>query len=59
MFIQNGCDITQVPYLTEADQLGHCGCLFVNDEFIVDEVLVDQQPIRRLFLKSNPAVAQC
>lgn len=58
-FIQNGCDANKAPYLTDADELGQRSYLFQNEDFIIDEVLVEQEPIRRVFLRSNPTTPQC
>lgn len=58
-FVQNGCDPAKAAYMTDADQLGNRKYLYQNEEFIVDEVVVAGEPIRRLFLKVNPTVPQC
>lgn len=58
-FVQSGFDPNKAPYLTDADQLGQRRYLFQNERIIVDEVIVEGQPIRRLFLRSAPTVPQC
>ena len=57
--IQDGCNPQQVPYLTDGDSLGKRQYIFENDDFIIDEVLVDNLPFRRLYAKSNVKTPQC
>ena len=54
--IQASCNPNKVPYLTDGDDLGYRNYIYEDKDIIVEEVLVQNQPYRKMFLKTSPTI---
>jgi hypothetical protein len=56
--LPKGCNPTDVPYVTDGDELGERSYLYRDKDHIIEEVHIDDSYYRRLLITSNIGLVQ-